>query len=118
MDEVINEKQNFLMEVPDLPEPNVHARNEIIFPTKFPEFLIPPVLNRGERLQHQFLKKTKGRPITYSRVILGVSLFIYFLDKKIFTVDKKLPTITGVVGVTDLFDDLGLNDSSIRMGRV
>ncbi|KAF8813427.1 hypothetical protein BYT27DRAFT_7084485 [Phlegmacium glaucopus] len=106
MDEVIDEKQNFLMEVPDLPEPNVYARKEIIFPTKFPEFLIPSDSNRGERLQHQFLKKTKGRQ--------SLNLALSWVT---FTVDKKLPTISEVVGVTDLFDDLGLeNDSSIRMG--
>ena len=66
-------------------------------------------------------RKENDRSIS---IILGVSLF--FPKRRIlsdltilcraFTVDKKLPTITEIVGVTDLFDDLGLeNNSGIRM---
>ena len=86
-------------------------------------------MDRGERRSHQFLKKAKGRQSLNLALswVLAFFFFFFFSDKKYlldltilcraFTVDKKLPTITEIVGVTDLFDEPGLeNGSSIHMG--
>ena len=99
----------------------------MVFPTKFPEFLIPRNLNRGEGLPHQFLKKTNGKQSLNLALSWVLAFFSFFANEtfclrsdnffRVFTTDKKLPTITEIADVTDLFDDPSLtNDSSIDKG--
>lgn len=99
----------------------------MVFPTKFPEFLVPPNMNRREGLSHQFLKKTNGKQslnVALSWVLAffpSLPMNRYACDLtilcRVFTTDKKLPTITEIADVTDLFDEPNLaNDSSINKG--
>ncbi|CAA7265011.1 unnamed protein product [Cyclocybe aegerita] len=101
LNETLDDKQSLLMEVPDLPPPNVHPPNAMHVPRAFTDFLIPPVCKKDKKAQpqvdlppHQFLKKVKGLQS------LGLSL-----SWVAFTVDKKLPTVLEIVDVMDLFPE-------------
>ena len=98
----------------------------MVFPTKFPEFFIPPNLNRRECLPHQFLKKTNGKQSLNLALSWVLALFFFANGRhafdltiicRVFTTDKKLPTITEIADVTDLFYEPSLtNDSTIIKG--
>ena len=82
-------------------------------------------MNRRESLSHQFLKKTNGKQ-SLNLALSWVLAFFYSLPMRryacdltilyrAFTTDKKLPTITEIADVTDLFDEPSLtNDSTIH----
>ncbi|KAJ3514549.1 hypothetical protein NLJ89_g2311 [Agrocybe chaxingu] len=100
LDETLDDKQSLLMEVLDLPPPNVHLPNGMHVPRAFTDFLIPPLYKdkkarpQADLPAHQFLKKLKGLQS------LGLSL-----SWVTFTVDKKLPTALEIVDVMDLFPE-------------
>ncbi|PPQ89986.1 hypothetical protein CVT25_009626 [Psilocybe cyanescens] len=119
MNEPLDDKQPLLMEVPILPEPNVHPPNDMEIPKIFADFLIPassadkyesnPALMKPEPA-YQFLKKVKGKQALalalswVSVSFLSVNSTILILCYRPFTVDKKLPSVVELVGVADLFE--------------
>ncbi|KIM38160.1 hypothetical protein M413DRAFT_30301 [Hebeloma cylindrosporum] len=98
MNEAIDDKQDMLMEVPALPAPNIHQPNGMQMAKSFSEFVVP--VNASKKAKggpppeiHRCLKKVKGCQS------LGIAL-----SWVPFTVDKKLPTVSELIGVNDLFD--------------
>ncbi|KAF8167181.1 hypothetical protein B0H34DRAFT_3858 [Crassisporium funariophilum] len=97
MNERIDNKEDLMMKVPDLPEPNVHRPNGMFVPQGYSDFLTPAE-SKGEqgrvmRASHQFLKKAKGRQ--------SLALALSWVA---FTVDEKLPTVAEIVGVAEIFE--------------
>ncbi|PPR07512.1 hypothetical protein CVT24_006881 [Panaeolus cyanescens] len=92
---------NSMMEVPDLPEPNIHGPNpDFLLPTSFSRMVKPKddQLEGGssKRMDHfSFLEKAKGQRA------LAISL-----SWVSFTTTEKLPTIPQIVGVDEI-DVLG-----------
>ncbi|KAF9055671.1 hypothetical protein BJ165DRAFT_436150 [Panaeolus papilionaceus] len=93
---ILNERldgfKSSMMEVPDLPEPNVHPPDaDFLVPTSFTQ-LLKSKNEEGLNFQnHAFLEKTKGQR--------SLALSLSWVS---FTTTEKLPTIPQIVGVDEL----------------